>query len=652
MDLEKNYQNNMTFLKEGWPEVYNSIIKADIKDYELNITQLGEYNIAIKGKNIYPGKVDLAIQAQVNAFLDNPPMFFKKPTWNKDSDKDYYHDKLIKGIELKSEYLKENKGFENYHQNLEGYFPFLLMMGIGSGAHIQKLIQQSNGIKEIIIVDESYEMLKVSFHLLDWRPIFMYFKQKNHGLHFCIGSNSQEISRIVLNTIYKNFSYQFYLIPFYTHYKSKFFDEFKEKFIEKIDIAFTGQGFYDDEIISLEHTIKNLNDDLPVYRYSNKLPKNSTAFIVASGPSIDKDIEYIKKHKDNVVLISCGTALRVLYKNGISPDFHMEIERPTFMASIIENYGTKEYLKNIDMIGLNVIDPKVYSMFKSAKIYFRDNDAGSSIVPEDIPKLNHCNPTIVNGALSFLSDIGFQNIFMFGTDMGFKDPESHHSKDTIYYNTKEHKVNTLDLLKEKFPGNFDKEEKFMTTNIFNWCKQRAENCILDYKVKRKIKINYFNCSDGLYIDGTTPFKAESIKLDNKINKVDILKGIENNFDFDFEKLHKEIDSIYKSEKEMLISNIKEIKEIVTQKEIETFKELFDLISTTYEIANNPNYENKSYLTRSLLKGTMYHFYTALYTHALATSDKNKAMNFVNSSLLKLLEFFEEVENRVKDINLK
>ncbi len=652
MDLEVNYKNNMEFLKKGWVYVHDMVKKSNIEDYELSITKTGEFNISKNGHKLYPENVNESIQTQVSTFLNNPPMFFKKPTWNKDSDKDYSHDKLIKGIEKESVYLKENKEFENYHKNLDGYFPFLLMMGIGSGYHLHKLIQQANGIKEIIIVDESYEMLKISFHLVDWRPIFMYFKQKNHGLHFCIGNDSKEISRTVLNTIYKNFSYQFYLVPFYTHYKSKFFDEFKEKFIEKIDLAFTGQGFYDDEIISLEHTIRNLNDNLPVYRFNKKLPKNSTAFIVASGPSVDKDIEYIKKHKDNVVVISCGTALRILYKNGISPDFHMEIERPPFMASIIENYGTKEYLKNINMIGLNVIDHKVYDLFKSGKIYFRENDAGSSIVPEDIPKLNHCNPTIVNGALSFLSDIGFQNIFMFGTDMGFKDAESHHSKDTIYYNTKEHKVNTLDLLKEKFPGNFDKKEKHMTTHVFNWCKQRAENCIFDYKLKRKIKINYFNCSDGLYIDGTTPIKAESIKLDNKTNKVDILKGIENNFDFDFEKLHKEIDSIYKSEKKMLLSNIQEIKGIIRKKEIETFKELFDLISTTYEIANNPNHKNKSYLTRSLLKGTMYHFYTALYTHALATSEKNEAIKYINECLSKLLAFLDEVKEKVESIKLK
>lgn len=652
MDLEKNYRNNMEFLKNSWPQVYNGVLQADIKDYELNITKSGEYNIAVRGNNIYPAKVDLSVQAQVNAFLDNPPALFKKPTWNKvDEGKEYYHDKLVKEIENSSVYLKEHKSFDSYHKHLDGFFPFLLMMGIGAGYHIEKLIRQSNGIKEIIIVDESYEMLKISFHLIDWRPIFMYFKQKNHGLYFVITKTPDDAANLTLNTIYKYFSYQFYFIPFITHYNSTFFETFKENFLAKIELGFSGQGFYDDEIIGLDHTIKNLNDGLPVYRYENKLPKKSTAFLIASGPSVDEDIKYIKEHQDKVIIISCGTALRVLFKNDIKPDFHMEIERPPHMTSIIENYGTKEYLKSIDMIGLNVINHKVYDMFKSAKIYFRENDAGSSIIPEDIPKLNHCNPTIVNGALSFLSDIGFQNIFMFGTDMGFKNVDTHHSKDSIYYNDEKLKVNSINLLKDKFPGNFNREEKFLTTQIFNWCKQRAVNCIMDYKLQKKFNINYFNCSDGLYIDGTTPFRAKDIKINKKLKKEEVLSGIEKSFDNDFEKLHKEINNIYQKEKEILLENIKEIEELITKKEIETFKELFILIASTFEIANNPDHNSKSYLTRSLLKGTMYHYYTALYTHALATSDKNKAINFINSSLPKLLEFLREVENRVNCINL-
>ena len=49
---------------------------------------------------------------------------------------------------------------------------------------------------------------------------------------------------------------------------------------------------------------------------------------------------------------------------------------------------------------------------------------------------------------------------------------------------------------------------------------------------------------------------------------------------------------------------------------------------------------------------MYHFYTAVYTHGIATSDKEKALKYVNESLEKLLEFLDEAKRRVESIKIK
>lgn len=51
------------------------------------------------------------------------------------------------------------------------------------------------------------------------------------------------------------------------------------------------------------------------------------AIIVSAGPSLAKNIEFLKKYKDNVVIFCVGTALKTLLKNGIVPDFLNVIER-------------------------------------------------------------------------------------------------------------------------------------------------------------------------------------------------------------------------------------------------------------------------------------------------------------------------------------
>ena len=54
--------------------------------------------------------------------------------------------------------------------------------------------------------------------------------------------------------------------------------------------------------------------------------KGKPAIIVSAGPSLNKNIEFLKKYKDNALVFCVGTALPVLYNNGIVPDFLNVIE--------------------------------------------------------------------------------------------------------------------------------------------------------------------------------------------------------------------------------------------------------------------------------------------------------------------------------------
>ena len=57
--------------------------------------------------------------------------------------------------------------------------------------------------------------------------------------------------------------------------------------------------------------------------YSQNMP----AIIVGNGPSLDKEIDFLRKNQDNFVIFCSGSALKPLYKAGITPDFQVEIER-------------------------------------------------------------------------------------------------------------------------------------------------------------------------------------------------------------------------------------------------------------------------------------------------------------------------------------
>mgnify|MGYP003300892789 CR=1 FL=1 len=54
--------------------------------------------------------------------------------------------------------------------------------------------------------------------------------------------------------------------------------------------------------------------------------KDKTALVISAGPTLDRNIETIKKYRDNVVIFTVGTALKTLIKNDIKPDLiHLHV---------------------------------------------------------------------------------------------------------------------------------------------------------------------------------------------------------------------------------------------------------------------------------------------------------------------------------------
>lgn len=657
LDLEQTYKNNMEFLKENLNELYNILQSVSIHEYELIETN-GNLNVRVNGNTLYPDNVDAAIENQLASFLNNPPLLHKSfPTMERDQGQDYIHDKYALDIEKDSSYLKENLQFTNYHHNLDNYFPYLVVLGIGLGKHIELLVKNTD-IKNLIIVDQDYCFLKISMHIIDWRPIIKHFNQDGYNISLNITGNPEVAPKKLINKFFRVNPYLQYYIPYYSHYNSNYFNAFIKTYADNAHIGFSGLGFYDDEIISIEHTVANINDNRKIYLRNNPLPKHSSVFIVGSGPSIDKDIENIKKYQKNAVIISCGTSLRILEENGIKPDYHFESERAKFQYDNLADNVSREFMKQIDFIGINVVYPGLLSLFKSAKIVFRNNDGGSSITTDDIPKLDHCNPTVVNAAFTFACDIGFKNIYLFGADMGFLEEGSHHSKYSAYYDEKSRvsKIKLHDTITgKKYPGNFTNDEVFLSNKVLLWCKQRLENSIIDYKEKKKKQINIFNCSDGIRILKTTPFHSKNIHLDLNIEKSDILNAVELNFSQETEKLHEILKKNLEKEKNAYCDKVDTLIEMIEKEPITDYKQMVELMNSTFYIASDLesiiNHKENSSFRRSNLRGSIYHFYGTIFTHSLATQSKELSFQYINDSFKKVIDFLKFTKKNLEGINI-
>ena len=649
--LKDQYIKNISFLKENIPEFYNSIQTADPSKTNINITKAG-INLALDNKFLYPQDINNSIQTQVNNFLKNPGSISTNPYKYNQNKGQELHSKILNKLESISPYDSTKQEYCYNNQNLIT-FPLMIMAGIGSGVHIEKLLEKTD-IKNLIIIDCDYSALNASMYIIDWEKIIRFYNQPDYSINFFIGNEAFKVAYSLINEIALNHRYQAYYIPYYTHYNSPFFDDIKKHFLDKIQLISQGLGFIDDELNSLRKTLKNLDHNIPVYMGSNDIPKNSTLFIVASGPSLDNDIEYIKKHKDDVVIFSCGTALRILEKNGITPDFHFEIEREEEIHDVLQQYTSKHIRDKVALVGLNVLYDKVFTEdFKESYLYFRSTDTGASIIPNNIPKLFHTNPTVTNGAISFATEFNWDKIYLFGADMGFKDINKHHSKDAFMYSPKnktfdwhsEPGTNVTNHLEANFGG-----EKIYCTSVFFWTKQKIENILVD-------KVNtVHNCSDGVKIKYTIPFHAKDIVIE-KTKKKKAIKAIKKNFK-DLKTNEAKFKENYTKQVELFYTMIDNIKAEISNKDIKSFEDIFMILDRSFNIIKVSNQKNDTIkvvqkdfdiksVSTNLLKGTITSCYLLIYSHCLATNNLKKAIKFATKSFSIIALYLEDLKKEIK-----
>jgi hypothetical protein len=253
-------------------------------------------------------------------------------------------------------------------------------------------------------------------------------------------------------------------------------------------------------------------------------------FVVGNGPSLDNLIPILKEEHANAIVISCGTALQVLYKNDIVPDYHVDLEINRSPYDWLIRLGDNEYLKKINLISGNGVHPDVIKSYKNAFLTLKEGEAATLIIESlfsehKFSSLKYSYPTVSNFAIDCALELGFKQIYLFGVDLGFVDQKHHHSQQSGYYleDGKElieyTKVYNTSLTVE---GNFrplvnTKHEFKMSKTIMELALENATH-----------DVDVYNLNDGAKIKGTIPLVPENMLIlsDNR-KKKRVIDWIEN-----------------------------------------------------------------------------------------------------------------------------
>ena len=497
------YRQNLEFFQVFAPSIYQRILESDNKHPTFLEISGGDFDVEITNKQFYGGGAFKFTQSQVEVFWKNQPnrihLMPQKDTNDRGVVNQFYSAMMKRADEYKVTFAENRCDLRSYH---------LVVFGVGLGIHLPMLIERLK-CRTLTILEPSLDMLHASLYTLNWRALNNNFpEEKGCRLNLLItdepGAGYDYIRNIIKYQQTPAFLDGFCL---FQHYETDLFKAVGSRIFGTPKDLFSNFGFLYDDMNMVQNTYFNLRDNNPRIYQRPGAQKKFPAFVVGAGPSLDTSVETIRHYQNDAIIISCGTALSALLSDDIKPDFHVELENvPNIYEETLDlkkMYG----LSDITLVGSTSIFPTIASLYDSVVLFFRAGVASDPMFRiNEGSEIPYCFPQVANLGLSLAGELGCETVYLFGVDLGAVNPSQHYAKKTskahgrVAYGWQDE---GLELVR---PANYGGTA--YSHPDFIECLTFLEEYIRDNK---NIK-NYFNCSNGIAIEGTQPLPLDQINI--------------------------------------------------------------------------------------------------------------------------------------------
>jgi hypothetical protein len=234
----------------------------------------------------------------------------------------------------------------------------------------------------------------------------------------------------------------------------------------------------DDSLVGIRNTFRNINTIID-YDGIIKLKdafKNKPGIVVATGPSLNKNIDLLAGLEDKAVIVAADASLKVMLEKGYRPHLVTSLERGLPTAKLFE-FTTEESLKDIYLSACPVVDPATYEAYPGEKIIVYRPFATFKWLELEKGTID-TGPSSGNMAFSVLAYLGCNPIILIGQDLSFEEGRTH-ADGTTYGSRVESYMQQQNLV--LVPGNYITH--VTTSKIFQYFLQYYENQIAQYSGK-------------------------------------------------------------------------------------------------------------------------------------------------------------------------
>ena len=381
---------------------------------------------------------------------------------------------------------------------LGGYNPTLVFFGTGNGHLINELIKKHNPTNLFVFVSDWSEFLSSAW-FVDWAKIGQeYQENSNKNIVIKRVKNFDEcvFSLASINPLLLDCAYMF----LFKNSCGSLLHEFPQKLSnnEILKNMVSYLGYTVDEYNMIYNTASTLTSSVKLYSKTH-LQLAKQVVVVASGPSLDKNLDQLRILSQSALIIAAGSSIKTLITNNIRVDVLCLVERAEEVYDDFIDLSNQYDLSNVRLVFSSTCTSRLIDIFPDAMVYFRPALTPISIFCDDQKSvLSYEGPESINCAFSFAISLNPDNICLFGVDLGTVDPNNDRSKTAAGSSSR-----SWDLT---YRGNFD--EEVFTNKIQTDARIVIENCIANHTMPNTV----YNFSGGVYIKNTVAASTIPDKL--------------------------------------------------------------------------------------------------------------------------------------------
>lgn len=304
---------------------------------------------------------------------------------------------------------------------------YISMYGLGNGTFARAIMKKMRSGDMLVIYEPCAALFLYVLEHYDISDILL-----NNAITIAV----EEINDYELHTVLRDnidwLNVQYQVLCLHPYYDEIFPHSYKTYLLELKDnnvraivnrntTAFFGE-------MSVENTIHNLryfkdsNVDLDFYEDFSKL--GVPAIIVSAGPSLSKNIEYLKQAKGRAVIFVVDRALDFVLNSGIEPDFIVTLDS----SKPIEYFSQRKDI-TIPLFCTTDASKPVMDAHQGRKIFFAVKGFPAYICHTMMKNASTLNAggCVATGAFSICVGLGFKTIILMGQDLAFSRDRSTHA---------------------------------------------------------------------------------------------------------------------------------------------------------------------------------------------------------------------------------